>query len=285
MNYYQHHIGDWRTATYNLTRTQRDIYHSLICTYYDKEQPLTSDMEMLAENHGVRGAEELSALSYILKRYFTLEGGFYVHARCAEVIAEFHRVVEVARKAGKASATARSQRKLNARSTEAPTEAQQDGNSTSTERQPPGNPVTQSSSTNVEETLGAASAAPAEKVVRPTRKCPKDFLITPALAEWATGTHPDPEQDAKRPHLSLQIITLETDKFRDHTFSKPISDWAGAWRNWMRNVRSVVPRAIPAVQQRKQETQSFMDRVKGAQHGASGQGTIDVESRVVGRDS
>lgn len=29
-------------------------------------------------------------------------------------------------------------------------------------------------------------------------------------------------------------VTTETEKFRDHTFAHSISDWPGAWRNWMR---------------------------------------------------
>ena len=65
---------------------------------------------------------------------------------------------------------------------------------------------------------------------RATRKAPASFEVTDALRDWAK---------AKAPHADLQ---LETDKFRDHTFKNPITDWPGAWRNWMRNC---VPAAAP----------------------------------------
>ena len=29
-------------------------------------------------------------------------------------------------------------------------------------------------------------------------------------------------------------VDTETEKFRDHTFAHSISDWPGAWRNWLR---------------------------------------------------
>jgi hypothetical protein len=57
---------------------------------------------------------------------------------------------------------------------------------------------------------------------RPARKCPPDFDVTASMVAWA---------GEKVPGLSL---ASETDKFRDHTFKTAISDWPGAWRNWMR---------------------------------------------------
>jgi hypothetical protein len=30
---------------------------------------------------------------------------------------------------------------------------------------------------------------------------------------------------------------LETQQLRDHTFNRAISDWAGAWRNWIRRAQ------------------------------------------------
>jgi hypothetical protein len=57
---------------------------------------------------------------------------------------------------------------------------------------------------------------------RAARKCPETFAVTDALREWAAEKHPG--LDARG----------ETAKFRDHTFKNPISDWDGAWRNWIR---------------------------------------------------
>jgi hypothetical protein len=55
-----------------------------------------------------------------------------------------------------------------------------------------------------------------------SRTVPEDFQITDALREWAK---------AKAPNVNLEA---ETEKFRDHEFRDPHSDWPKAWRQWMR---------------------------------------------------
>ena len=57
---------------------------------------------------------------------------------------------------------------------------------------------------------------------RAARNCPSSFAITAALETWAHDENPGVD------------LTAETDKFRDHTFKNPITDWQGAWRNWIR---------------------------------------------------
>jgi hypothetical protein len=62
-----------------------------------------------------------------------------------------------------------------------------------------------------------------ERVPRASRKCPAGFEVTDDLRAWAAG---------EVPGVNLRF---ETDKFRDHTYKTAMTDWAGAWRNWMRN--------------------------------------------------
>lgn len=66
------------------------------------------------------------------------------------------------------------------------------------------------------------SGAPLAASPRASRKAPKTFAVTHDLAAWAASDVPDVH------------IGLETEKFCDHTFRSAISDWPGAWRNWMR---------------------------------------------------
>ena len=66
---------------------------------------------------------------------------------------------------------------------------------------------------------------------RATRKCPTDFVVTEAMADWA-----------KRECPSVPL-TRETAAFRDHTFKTAISDWQGAWRNWVRRASQFAPAA------------------------------------------
>lgn len=55
-----------------------------------------------------------------------------------------------------------------------------------------------------------------------SRTVPEDFQITEAMREWARG---------KAPNVDLEV---ETEKFRDHEFRDPHSDWPAAWRQWIR---------------------------------------------------
>lgn len=56
----------------------------------------------------------------------------------------------------------------------------------------------------------------------PTRKCPAEFLVTEAMRGWA------------KEHAPLVNVDQATAAFRDHTFKTAMTDWAGAWRNWLR---------------------------------------------------
>lgn len=97
------------------------------------------------------------------------------------------------------------------------------------------------------------SAAPqggaAAKTPRATRKVPAGFEVTAELKAWAEDKRPDVD------------IEAETEKFRDHTFGNPISDWPGAWRNWMRRANPT-----PAQAQRGQQGQpmTFRERDEAA---------------------
>lgn len=62
---------------------------------------------------------------------------------------------------------------------------------------------------------------------RGLRKCPAGFQVSAVLVQWAAG--PD-----GAPLLDEAALRRETAKLRDYTFPRAISDWDGAWRNWMR---------------------------------------------------
>lgn len=58
---------------------------------------------------------------------------------------------------------------------------------------------------------------------KPARRCPPDFELSPELRAFAVTEGLDPPGVAR-----------EWGKFRDHEFQRPRSDWAAAWRNWVR---------------------------------------------------
>ena len=59
------------------------------------------------------------------------------------------------------------------------------------------------------------------KPPRASRKCPASFEPEDPVA-WIAE------------HCPGVDWRLETEKFRDHTFKTALTDWLGAWRNWMR---------------------------------------------------
>ena len=62
-------------------------------------------------------------------------------------------------------------------------------------------------------------------LTRASKKCPASFEVTGKLIDWAIQSCP------------LVNIENETQKLRDYTFSRSITDWPGAWRNWMRKAQ------------------------------------------------
>lgn len=135
MHYYQHHIGDFIKDTSFLTNEEVGIYIKLIWLYYDSEKPLPNDMFTLSMKTNARPAQDIVA--GLLDMYFTLQEDGWHHTRCDQTIRDYHKQLEVASKAGKASAE---KRKLNA----GLTESQQETNDRSTTVQPTNNhkPIT-----------------------------------------------------------------------------------------------------------------------------------------------
>lgn len=72
----------------------------------------------------------------------------------------------------------------------------------------------------------------AKKRGRASRFAPKDFEVTKTSHEWALAEG-----------FSEAEIKQETEKFKDHEFSRPKKDFNKAWRNWMRKAKSWKPPA------------------------------------------
>ena len=127
MHYYQHHIGDFIKDTSFLTNEEVGIYMKLIWLYYDTENPLPKNIALLTAKVNARGKQDV--VQNILELFFYESEDYYCHTRCAQVIADYHKQLETASKAGRASAE---KRKLNAQATE----VQHESNDRSTTVQP-----------------------------------------------------------------------------------------------------------------------------------------------------
>jgi len=88
MHYYKRNIGDYAKKAGRLSMLQHGSYTLLIDACYDREQFPT--LEQAIEWTWASSREEIEAVTFVLKKFFTLEGGVYVQKRIQEEIAEYH---------------------------------------------------------------------------------------------------------------------------------------------------------------------------------------------------
>ena len=97
MYFYPHHIGDYKAATTYLSNEEDLAYRRLLEMYYDTENPIQDDPDLLSKR--LRVTPE--ALSFVLKEFFSLTKDGWKNKRCDLVIKDYHAMVEKNRKNGK----------------------------------------------------------------------------------------------------------------------------------------------------------------------------------------
>ena len=100
MNYYSHHIGDYRRDTSHLSLIEHGAYRQLMDMYYLSEEPISLETEVVFRRLCARTNEEKTAIETILKEFFELENG-WVHKRCAKEIEAYKGKADIARSNGK----------------------------------------------------------------------------------------------------------------------------------------------------------------------------------------
>ena len=101
LNYYQFHIGDFRSGTVNMSRHARWIYRDMLDVYYDKEGPLPLDLDELCDAIGVESDEERCIVERHLRFKFEKREDGYHNEACNRVISEYHGKADTARTNGK----------------------------------------------------------------------------------------------------------------------------------------------------------------------------------------
>lgn len=107
MNYYQHHIGDFNSATRHLTRLERSIYRDLLDVYYDTETPLELDESVLSRRVMAKTEPEKTALKNVLIEFFTSTPLGWENNRAKKEILKYQSKQSQKKKAGMASASVR----------------------------------------------------------------------------------------------------------------------------------------------------------------------------------
>lgn len=92
MHYYKRNLGDYSKKAGRLSMLQHGAYTLLIDSCYDREQFPT--LEEALDWTWASSKEEVEAVQFVLKRFFTLEDGIYVQARIKEEIDAYHEKAE-----------------------------------------------------------------------------------------------------------------------------------------------------------------------------------------------
>lgn len=83
MHYYKRNLGDYAKKAGRLSMLQHGAYNLLLDTCYDREEFPTT-LEQALEWTWASTKEEVEAVTFVLKKFFSLEGGVYIQKRIQE---------------------------------------------------------------------------------------------------------------------------------------------------------------------------------------------------------
>jgi uncharacterized protein YdaU (DUF1376 family) len=97
MHYYQFSIGDYRAATAHLSNEEDLAYRRLLDMYYDTEQKIPLDTQWVSRRLRV----DAHVVSDVLNDMFVQHEDGWFHARCDDVIQQYHAMAEKNRANGR----------------------------------------------------------------------------------------------------------------------------------------------------------------------------------------
>jgi len=200
MHYYQFSIGDYRAATAHLSNEEDLAYRRLLDMYYDTENKIPLDTQWVAKR--LRLATEV--VDDVLKDMFVKHEDGWFHARCDDVIQQYHAMAEKNRANGRLGG-----RKKNLVGNQLETHSE---------------PIAKATKNYKPETN---NQEPKVKTQRGSR-LPTDWNLPDVWKEWA---------EKERPDLNAKSVA---DSFKDFWIAKPGAggvklDWGATWRNWVRS--------------------------------------------------
>lgn len=99
MNYYERHLGDYAKDTGHLSMTEHGAYTLLLDRYYGTEKGIPADQaHRLAR---ARTPEETDAVDAVLREFFTLVDGVWIHGRVEQEIEKASGRIKAAQENGK----------------------------------------------------------------------------------------------------------------------------------------------------------------------------------------
>lgn len=164
MHYYQHHIGDFIRDTSRLSDAHCMTYLRMVWHYYDTEQPLPNNVEVIAFKVGA----DAQVVHMILQAYFKQDGEVWRHTRCDTEIAEYKAICNRNKTNGKAGGRPKK------------TQSVSSGLPVAGVPEASGNPNQYPVSSN----QGESASKPA-RPAKPSHPCPED-VAPETWADWLT---------------------------------------------------------------------------------------------------
>lgn len=216
MHYYKRNIGDYHKKAGRLSMLEHGAYTLLIDACYDRERFPTEDDAI--DWCWARSDEEVTAVRFVLSKFFTLDGGVYVQQRISEEVGAYKEMAiknkEIAENREKAKKEGK--------------------NGISTKRAPTVNepPPNQEPLTTNQEPEVPPLIPQGEKKKRKVA-IPDQFMVTAEMRTWAATSAP-----------AVNLKT-ETENFVDYWRGAGGTklDWVATWRTWMRKSQTDSQRA------------------------------------------
>jgi uncharacterized protein YdaU (DUF1376 family) len=242
-------MADYAQKTARLSLAEHGAYTLLLDELYSTEKPLPADYPSLYRICRAMDKSEQAAVKSVADKYFPIdEIGTRSNPRALVEITEAAPAMEAARLNGKKGG--RPKKEPNGLDKNNPV-----GFEKQTQTEPNSKPPHSSDNYSLSNDKEIVSASKP----RPSKKCPSDFSVTQEMQDWA----------AER-KVTVDLKT-ETEKFKDYTFTRTISDWLGAWRNWIRKAQEFSEKA--------QKPQGFSPQ-NGNKYAAAGRAIFEDESTV-----
>jgi uncharacterized protein YdaU (DUF1376 family) len=134
VNYYQHHIGDYKAATAHLTLIEHGAYRQLLDMYYLDEKPIPLETQVVFRRLCARTQDEQTAVEIVLKEFFEETAKGWRHRRCESELAHYASKAAANRENGKRGGRPK---KTQLVSDENPTDSEHEANEKATKNQEP----------------------------------------------------------------------------------------------------------------------------------------------------
>lgn len=260
MHYFKRNIGEYHKKAGKLSMLEHGAYTLLMDACYDREKFPT--LEEAIDWCWARTADEIAAVEFVLRKFFTLEDGVYVQNRIREEIDQYHSNALINKEIALKREEARRQKK--ARTVLEPCTNEHEPPPKQEPRTRKQEPENKNQELNIIAPQAAQPATPTKKI-KGTR-LPDDWRPTQEHVDAAVALNPD---------YTREWFRATAHKFRDYWIAKSgkdatKADWLATWRNWIRNDleynRGKTHAA--AAKQLDNDSTDWVDRVFGAPAGS-----------------